>query len=334
MQSPTSAPREGACAAVSSQPPAPAPDLLSASLPPDLEAARRTANRRGILAMMAAMASFVANDALVKYASETLPMTQLIFVRGVMSSLLVLAVAHAMGATARIREIVRGRIAVRAGFDALATMFYLSSLAHLPLGNATAINLAAPLLMIVFAVLFLHERVGLRRWFAIFAGFAGVLLVIQPRAEGFNAWAWVCLAGTLFHATRDLLTRYIPQTVPAILITLATAVSVTLVAGLATLTQGWQAVTLREAALLGAAAVLLSMGYYFIIHALRQGEMSLIAPFRYSGLLYALVLGYAVWGDVPNAIAWCGIALLVGSGLYVLHGERSRQRSAALDAAE
>lgn len=290
------------------------------------EAAHAAANRRGILAMAASMACFVTNDALVKFASQTMPAAQLIFIRGVMATLLVLAVAQSLGATRRLGDVVRGMVAVRAIIDAMATMLYLSSLFNLPLGNATAINLAAPLVMIVFAVLFLQERVSLQRWLAILAGFAGVLLIIQPRTEGFNAWALVCLAGTLFHATRDLLTRQIAQNIPSILITLATALAVTILSGLASIVQGWKPFGLFELSLLAAASVFLAGGYYLIISSMREGDMSLIAPFRYTGLLFALVIGYAVWGEVPNLPSWCGIALLIGSGIYVLQGERSRRQ--------
>lgn len=290
------------------------------------EAAHAAANRRGILAMAASMACFVTNDALVKFASQTMPAAQLIFIRGVMATLLVLAVAQSLGATRRLGDVVRGKVAVRAIIDAMATMLYLSSLFNLPLGNATAINLAAPLVMIVFAVLFLQERVSLQRWLAILAGFAGVLLIIQPRTEGFNAWALVCLAGTLFHATRDLLTRQIAQNIPSILITLATALAVTILSGLASIVQGWKPFGLFELSLLAAASVFLAGGYYLIISSMREGDMSLIAPFRYTGLLFALVIGYAVWGEVPNLPSWCGIALLIGSGIYVLQGERSRRQ--------
>lgn len=282
------------------------------------------ANRRGIVCMVGAMGCFVTNDALVKFASQSMPSAQLIFIRGFMSVLLVLAVAHALGATARMRESTRGWVAVRALVDAIATMLYLGSLFHLPIGNATAINLAAPLFMTMFAALFMAERVRGARWLAVGAGFLGVLLVIQPRAEGFNAWALVCLLGTLFHAARDLMTRRIHPGIPSILITLSTAVAVTVVSGLSSLLQGWQPFGLFEFGLLSLASVFLTGGYYFIINSMRHGEMTLVAPFRYSGLLFALVLGYAVWGEVPNMLAWFGIALLIASGLYVLVSEKRR----------
>lgn len=284
------------------------------------------ANRRGIVCMVGAMGCFVTNDALVKFASQGMPGAQLIFIRGLMSVLLVLAVAHALGATARMREATRGWVAGRALVDAAATMLYLGSLFHLPIANATAINLAAPLFMTVFAALFMAERVRGARWLAVGVGFLGVLLVIQPRAEGFNAWALVCLLGTLFHAARDLMTRRIHAGIPSILITLATAVAVTVVSGVGSLLQGWQPFGLFELGLLGLASVFLTGGYYFIISSMRHGEMTLVAPFRYSGLLFALVLGYAVWGEAPNTVAWSGIALLIASGLYVLHSEKRRSR--------
>ena len=281
------------------------------------------------------MAGFVVNDAIVKHVSEAMPSAQLIFLRGALASLLVLGMAVLLGAGAQLRHVVHRRVASRALVDACATVMYLLSLFHLPLGNATAINLAAPLFMVVFAVWFLHERPGAARWLAVAVGFAGVLCVVQPAGDGFNAWALLCLAGTLFHATRDLLTRRIDPAIPSIVVTLSTALAVTLLAGALSLFQGWRPFALLHLAWLGAAAVFLVAGYFLIIQCMRQGEVSLTAPFRYSALLFAVLLGYVVWGDVPNAWAWCGIALLLGSGLYVVHDQRGRTARAqrlALDA--
>ncbi len=292
------------------------------------------ANRRGIAAVSLAMASFVTNDSLVKYVSQSLPGPQLIFIRAVFAALLLLAVARAMGVlnTAGLRAMAQPRVLLRSGLDALGTFTYLTSLFHLPIGNATAINMATPLFITLFAVIALREGVGAGRWLAVAAGFAGVLLIVQPSAAGFNAYALLCLVGTLFHAARDLSTRTIDSRTPSILITLATALAVLLMAAGLTALQGWQTPTARQLLLLAAAAMFLSAGYYLVITGMRAGEMSVIAPFRYTGLLFALVLGWTVWGDVPNALAWAGIALLVGAGLYVVHGERGRSR-AALDAA-
>lgn len=287
------------------------------------------ANRRGIWMMVGAMAGFVVNDAIVKHVSQGMPSSQLIFLRGVLASLLVLVLACALGAGSQLRQVANPRVAARAAVDACATVMYLFSLFHLPLGNATAINLAAPLFMVVFAVWFLKERPGAARWLAVGVGFAGVLCVVQPRGDGFNAWALLCLAGTLFHAARDLMTRRIEPAIPSIVVTLATAAAVTLLSGAISLGEGWQPFGFVQLAWLGAASAFLVVGYFLIIQCMRQGEVSLTAPFRYAALLFAVVLGYLVWGDMPNAWAWCGIALLVGSGLYVVHNQRGRDAAQA-----
>jgi drug/metabolite transporter (DMT)-like permease len=277
--------------------------------------------------MVVAMICFITNDALIKYTSQSMPTMQLIFVRGLMATALVLVVAHALGATGQLRQALARPVLARAGVDAVATMLYLASLFSLPIANATSINLATPLFITVLAALLLAEQVGWRRWSAILVGFTGVLMVIQPSADGFNVYSLVCLLATLGHAIRDLLTRRIAPGTPSILITLATAASVTLLAGVLSVIGGWQAFGWLQLGTLALASIFLAGGYYWIIDAMRHGEVSLVAPFRYAGLLWALMLGWLIWGDIPNLLAWAGIGLLIGSGLYVLHRERVRSRA-------
>ena len=287
------------------------------------------ANRIGILAMVGAMGCFIVNDSLVKYASQTMPATQLIFVRGVMASLLVLAVAHATGATRKVREIARGWVAVRAVVDAMATMLFLASLFHLPLANATAINMASPLIITVLAAMFLGERLGASRWIAIIVGFAGVLLIIQPRTDGFDGYALVCLLSTVLLSVRDVVTRRVHSAVPSILITLSNTIAVTLFAALLSIFETWRAFSAYEVGYLAVVAVFLATAYYLLVVSTRHADLSLIAPFRYTALLFATVAGFVVWGDTPNALAWGGIALVVGSGIYVLRVSR-RARAAPI----
>jgi len=291
-------------------------------------AAHARANRRGILAMIGAMACFVVNDALVKYASQTMPATQLIFIRGVMATLLVLAVVQAVGATRRIREIARGWVAVRAGVDAVGTVLFLVSLFHLPLANATAINMTSPLVITVLAALFIGERIGRPRWLAVGAGFLGVVLVIQPTAEGFNGYSLVCLLSTVFLAVRDIVTRRVHVAVPSILITLSNTVAVMTLAGILSLFEGWRPFTAFEIGLLAVAAAFLATAYFLVVIGTRHGDLSLVAPFRYTALLFATIMGFVVWGDTPNGLAWCGIALVIASGIYVLRASR-RARAAS-----
>lgn len=279
---------------------------------------------RSVLMMVGAMGCFVVNDAISKYVSQGMPSAQLIFLRGCMATSLVLLVVRALGATKRLGGVVQPRVAMRAAVDACATVLYLFSLFHLPLGTATAINLAAPLFMTVFAVVFLRERAGIARWAAVLLGFAGVLCVVRPDSQGIDGWALMCLVGALFQAARDLLTRRIDPTIPSIVVTLATSVAVALLAGALSLWQGWRPFTAGDLASLGLASAFLASAYFLLVQSMRQGDMSLTAPFRYSALLFAMLLGYVVWGDVPDTWAWIGIALLVGAGLHVVRSERGR----------
>lgn len=285
---------------------------------PDPAAEQHQANRRGVAWMLLAMACFIANDALVKWSSQSLPAAQLIFVRGLVATTLVLVVMRATGVAWWPPRGAGPWLPVRAGVDALATFAYLLSLFQLPLANATAINMASPLFITLFAVWWLGERVSAGRWLAIVVGFAGVLMVIQPRASGFNAYAWLCLLATVLHALRDLATPRIPRTVASLQITLATAASVTLLAGLGSLWQGWQPLAPGQVGQLAAAAVFLAAGYQGVILATRKASLSLVAPFRYSALLMAVALGWLVWGEVPDALALAGIAAVVAAGVVLL----------------
>ena len=284
-------------------------------------------NRRGILAMSLAMAFFIANDALVKQVSATLPGFQLILIRGLMATGLIAIMAQAMGHLKNWRLMLNRMLWVRGVIDAVASMTFLTALFHLPLGNATAINLASPLFITAFAIYYFKERVTFQRGAFILLGFSGVLMVVQPASDGFNVYGVICVVATLLHAARDTLTRVISLRIPVLLITVSTAVAVSIGSGLATLTQTWAPVTDANLLMLFGASVFLSLAYYFLIVAMRSGEMSLVAPFRYSGLLFALLIGYLVWEELPNLMAWTGILLLVVSGLMILREENLKVSS-------
>jgi drug/metabolite transporter (DMT)-like permease len=150
--------------------------------------------------------------------------------------------------------------------------------------------------------------------------------VIQPKPGDINAWVWVVVAASLIGALRDILGRYVPVAVPTLVVSLSSAIGVAMAGCVWASLEGWQPVPMRGLAFLVAASVLLASGYQFLMIALRSGaEVSLIGAFRYASVLWALVIGYVVWGDVPNALAMTGIAVIVGSGLYLLHRERLRR---------
>jgi drug/metabolite transporter (DMT)-like permease len=277
--------------------------------------------------MSLAMAFFIANDALVKQVSATLPGFQLIFIRGLMATGLIAIMAQAMGHLKNWRLMLNRMLWVRGVIDAVASMTFLTALFHLPLGNATAINLASPLFITAFAIYYFKERVTFQRGAFILLGFSGVLMVVQPASDGFNVYSVICVVATLLHAMRDTLTRVISLRIPVLLITLSTAIAVSIGSGVATMTQTWAPVTDANLLMLLGASVFLSLAYYFLIVAMRSGEMSLVAPFRYSGLLFALLIGYVVWEELPNLMAWLGILLLVVSGLMILREENLKVSS-------
>ena len=279
-------------------------------------------NRIGIAWVVLGMSAFVCNDAIMKAVGERLPAAQMVVVRGAMAIALILLVAARMGALVRIRDVARGWVLLRAVCEGVGTVLYLTALFHLPLANITAISLSSPLFIVVLAKVFLHERVDRARWLAIALGFAGVLLVVQPRADGFKLYAWMCLLAALVYAFRDLLTRKISSATPSILVTLATAGVVWLMAAVVMTFQGWTPMQGRDLGWLALSSLLLSTGYYALIAAMRHGELTVIAPFRYVGLLWAVLIGYFVWGTLPNTLGWCGIALLIGAGLYMVRQQR------------
>lgn len=280
--------------------------------------------RRGILAMCLSMATFLVNDTLVKLVSERVPMDQIVLLRGVLASLgvlawLALAAPRTLGL---VRHPGMARVGWRAALDALSTFTFLWALFNMPLPNISAINLSGPLMVTVLAVLFLGERVHWRRWSAIAAGLVGVVMIIQPSGAAFDWFSLVALAATFFGAVRDVMTRRITPEIPSILVTLATAAAVAALAGLSVAVRGWTPMEARDLALLAVAALFLVGGYHFIVVAMRAAETSVVAPFRYTSILWALLLGYVVWGDVPNPLAVAGIVVLVASGLYLMHRER------------
>jgi len=287
------------------------------------------ANRRGIILMSAAMSVFIVNDMLMKIAAETLPASQAIGIRGMMSATWILIVVLSVAPARELRWVVEPHILVRSTFDIVGSFAYLLALFHLPIATATAINTATPIFLTIMAVFFLRESVGWRRWSAVAAGFAGVLLVVRPTAEGLNWWALLVLAATGVLAFRDIFTRRIPTGVPSIVISLSNALWVGMAGCVLAPFDDWRAMAWRDWLILGSASLFLAIGYHWVIVAMRSGEASVIGAFRYSGLLWAVVIGWVVWNQVPDGLTWAGIALIVGAGLYIVHRERVRARQRA-----
>lgn len=273
--------------------------------------------------MVVAMIGFTLNDAITKFSSESMNMAQVMLVRGAFASLFVGLLAWHRGALADPRAMLQPMVAVRVAGEAGATVSFLIALAHLPIGNVSAVLQALPLAVTMGAALFFGEGVGWRRWLAITVGFAGVLIIVRPGFEGFSAYSLLALASVVCCAVRDLATKRIPQAIPTMLVSTATALAMTVLGALLLSPMGgWTPMTGRATALLALAAVLVLIGYQFIIMAMRSGDISFIAPFRYTALLWSILLGLVIFGDIPDLPMIVGAAIIIGSGLYALYRER------------
>jgi drug/metabolite transporter (DMT)-like permease len=207
------------------------------------------------------------------------------------------------------------------------TLTFLSAIAHMPLANAAAIFQALPLVITLGAALVFGEPVGWRRWAAIAAGFVGVLVIVRPGMAGFSEFSLLALSSVAFCTVRDLATRKIPTEIPSLFIALLTTLTVTSAGAVIMYPLGgWTPPSARTIGLLAVAAVLLLIGYQCIISALRTGDISAVAPFRYTALLWAMLLGYLAFGDKPDRYMLIGAAIIVLSGLYAFYRERVRHR--------
>jgi drug/metabolite transporter (DMT)-like permease len=285
-------------------------------------------NFRGATFMAVSMAGFTANDTMTKFVSASMNMGQVMLIRGLFATVLIALVAWSRGALANPRQLLHPMVALRSAAEAMATVTFLIALQNLPLATTSAVLQALPLAVTMGAALVFGEEVRWRRWLAIAVGFAGVLIIVRPGAEGFNAYAILALVCVVFCTVRDLATKRLPESIPSLLVSTVTAGLVTVCGVLLVGPMGgWTPMSGASLGLLATAAVLLLVGYHFIISAMRTGDISFIAPFRYTALLWAIVLGFAVFGDIPDGPMILGATIVVGSGLYALYRERVAGRS-------
>lgn len=278
---------------------------------------------RGAIFMTVAMAGFTINDSFSKLASASMNIGQLMLVRGLFASTLILLLAWHKGALRGPRMALHPMVLLRMVGEIGGSVCFLSALPHLPLANISAVLQALPLAVTMGAALFLGESVGWRRWLAIASGFGGVLIIVQPGLEGFNTFSLLVLLSVAFCALRDLATSKIPAHVPSLFVSTITSL-VVMVTGAVTLVPfgGWTPMSPGTTALLVGAGVLVLIGYQGIIMAMRVGEISFIAPFRYTALLWAITLGIVLFGDIPGLAMLSGATVIVISGLYTLYRER------------
>ncbi len=287
------------------------------------------ANLRAITAMSLAMASFAVGDTLMKLSSLSLPTSQLLFIRGAIVFAVSLSVAFFTGALRELRHCLERAMAGRIVGDVGGGWFFQTALARLPYADLTAITQLSPMALTAASAIFLAERVGWRRWTATVVGLLGVVVIIRPGGSTFSWWALAGIGSVLFTTLRDLSTRGINRRVPAILIMTLSAGGVTLAALAVAPFSNWQWPGGMLMLNLCGAAIFSLLGQLGVIIAMRTGEVSVVAPFRYMIILFSIISGVVVFGTFPDAMTLLGIAIVTAAGLYTFYREQNLRRLAA-----
>jgi len=278
-------------------------------------------NLRAGFFMVAALASFVLNDTCIKLIGTTLPLGEIMAVRGGFSVTLIAAVCGYQGVLHKAYHAFTPSVLIRSGLDVCSTFLFLICLLHMPIANLTAITQTVPLAVVVLSVTFLKERVGWRRGLAIALGFTGVLFIVRPSPQNVTLYEMLALGMVIVLAFRDLMTKRIPSHVPTLLIALANSGLVMLGGATLVLWQGFQVPQLWQVVFLATSSALLSAGYLLIIIAMRLGDLSATAPFRYVNILITIIIGIVIFAEHPDGFAYVGMLLVILAGLYAAQRE-------------
>ena len=277
--------------------------------------------------MVAAMAGFAVEDMFLKFAARSVPVGQILMIFGGGGMVIFAVLTKLRGERVFHPAILTRPILIRAVFEVMGRLFYTLAIAHTALSSASAILQATPLVVVAGAALIFGEKVGWRRWSAILVGFAGVLIILRPGLEGFTVASLLAVAGTVGFAGRDLATR----AAPPVLSNLQLGVygfAMMVPTGAVLLMFFGDAVVpdLAASGLLLAATVFGVGAYYALTAAMRMGDVGVITPFRYTRLVFALILGVVLFGERPDGYTLMGSAIIVASGIYTLI--RGRKRAA------
>lgn len=281
-----------------------------------------TRNLRAIAAMVASTIAFTLGDATMKLVGHATPTGQSVFLRCVVAVLLVAAAATYTGAIRTVRRAFVPDMGWRSLGDAGNAMCFQAALARMPFADIMGVLQLTPLSLTAASAMFLGARVGWRRWCAVAAGLAGALLVIKPGSSAFNAWALVALLSVLFGTPRDITTRRLDGGISPLVILMLSQSVVALAALTALGFETWVPLTLLQCGQIIIAAACTLIGHLWVITALRTGEIAVVAPFRYAGIVWAILMGLMLFGDFPDALTIMGIAILISAGVYTFNRER------------
>lgn len=282
----------------------------------------RSENLRGIGLMLLAMATLALMDAAMKHLVATFPPIQVAALRGLVSLPFVLVWLYWRERTfvtlVRVRwgwHLARGVLAI------VMLTGFIYAISGMPLSEAYTLFFVAPLLITALSVPLLREHVGPRRWLAILTGFGGVLIVLRP---GLTAVGWTTLAALVSatcYALNAITVRILGRSDSTAAMAFWFMAAVAIGAGLLAL-PGWQPIRFEHAGLLAVLGLFGALGQVFITEAFKCAPVSIVAPFEYSSLFWGLGLDLVFWGELPDPIVFAGAAVIVGSGLYLIHRER------------
>lgn len=265
-------------------------------------------------------------DACAKFLGGGYAVSQIILARNGIGALAILAyVTLAGGGLASLRPRRPGLMVLRTAVNLGAAFLFFSGLRYLPLADAFAIAFAAPLFITALSVPVLGEHVGIRRWAAVIAGFIGVLVVVQPGSESFRVEALLPLGAALSYALAMLIGRKMTREMPTAAIMFWPSLGAVLVTAVMMPAQ-WQTPTLPDAGLFVFMGVIGTGGMALITQGYRHAPAAVIAPFDYSVLVWGVIIGWLVWRDIPAPNVWAGAAILIASGLYILHRETRKPK--------
>ncbi|MCG3267564.1 DMT family transporter [Yoonia sp. I 8.24] len=286
-------------------------------------------NIRGSILMVAAMLGFAFEDMFIKLIADALHVGQILMILGAGGGVIFAVLAQRYGDALWSRDLLHPAVLIRNVGEVIGTFGFVTAVALTPISSASAILQATPLAVTIGAALFLGETVGWRRWVAVTIGLGGVLLVLRPGLDGFDANSLFAVQGVIGLAIRDLATRRVPSTVTsrqistyAFLILVPMGAIVLFVSGTTPVMPGP-----TDIARLGGAVLVGVIAYYMLVGATRIGQMSLIAPFRYTRLVFALAIGIIVFDETIDALTLLGAAIIVTSGIYTLWREARLRRT-------
>jgi drug/metabolite transporter (DMT)-like permease len=286
-------------------------------------------NLNGIVLMVIARAVFAVSDSFTKLTGEgALPPTQVLTLRNVIALPIVLFLAWRLGGLGHIGTAIRNPALLwRSGIEGVGLLAFVIALPHVTLGQSTVLLLTMPIILVALSALIFKEDVGWRRWSAILVGFAGVFMVAGPLGGTPNYYLMLTMVTAVTWAVRDLITSRIVGHIPSVTVTLFATLAGLAVSIPGAAVEDWRPVSSTDAIYLLCAGSFVALANFLYISALRTGAVSVVAPFRYTGAVWGIFLGFLIWGDIPDLWGFVGTFFIIGSGLYTFFRELELARN-------